>query len=110
MWISFPVAGSYTARCRLALLIGNSFAEGWLDPALQKSGLSGGRTAEVIHTRPRSSSIGLCTLFLLVQMTESPQYGDGWGIWGPAAGRVLGSRTVNGTRLAVCRAGSSTGR
>ena len=48
-----------------------------LDPALQKSGFSGGRTAEVSHSRFFSSSIGLCTLFLLVQMTSSPQYGDG---------------------------------
>ena len=89
---------------------GNSRADGWLDPALQKAGLSGGRTVEVIHTRPRSSNMGLCTLFLLVQMTSSPQYGDGCGSDAPAAGGVLGSRTVNGTRLASWRTGSSTGR
>src|SRR2546425_741877 len=52
MCVSFFVVGSYTARCRPALAIGNSLAEGWLDPSLHTSGLSGGRTAEVIQTRP----------------------------------------------------------
>ncbi len=52
MWVSFRVAGSYIARCRLDRAIGKSFAEGWFDPSLQTAGLSGGRTAEVIHTRP----------------------------------------------------------
>src|SRR5881409_3562484 len=103
MWVSCLVFGSYTARWRLASAIGNSFADGWLDPSLQKSGLLGGRTAEVIQSRPLSSNIGLCTLFLLVQMTSSPQYGDGRGSKAPTAGGVLGSRTVSGTRLAVCR-------
>jgi hypothetical protein len=88
---------------------GNSFADGWLDPSLQKSGLADGRTAEVIQTRPFSSNIGLCTLFLLVQMTSSPQYGEGFSIAGLVGG-VLGSRTVNGTLLSVWRTGSSTGR
>jgi hypothetical protein len=85
-------------------------AEGWLDPALQKSGLSGGRTVAVSQTRPLASSMGLWTLLLLVQMTSSPQYGDGCGIVGAAEGGVFGSRTVKGTRLAVWRTGSSTGR
>src|SRR3989442_15808537 len=98
MWVSCLVFGSYTARWRLASTIGNSFADGWLDPSLQKSGLLGGRTAEVIQSRPLSSNIGLCTLFLLVQMTSSPQYGEGCGIAGPVGG-VFGSRTVNFTWL-----------
>src|SRR5205814_4243380 len=55
MCVSFPVFGSYMARCRPARFIGNSCADGWLDPALQKAGLSGGRTVAVSHTRPRSS-------------------------------------------------------
>jgi hypothetical protein len=109
MCVSSLVFGSYTWRWRLALLTGNSFADGWLDPSLQKSGLADGRTAEVIQTRPFSSNIGLCTLFLLVQMTSSPQYGEGCGIAGLVGG-VLGSRTVNGTLLSVWRTGSSTGR
>src|SRR5215212_4838792 len=41
-FISF-VFGSYTARWRPELLSGKSRADGWLDPALQKAGLSGGR-------------------------------------------------------------------
>src|SRR5712692_2150453 len=110
MWVSCLVFGSYTARWRLASAIGNSFADGWLDPSLQKSGLLGGRTAEVIQSRPLSSNIGLCTLFLLVQMTSSPQYGEGWIIIGSAAGFVFGSRTVSFTWLAVWRTGSRTGR
>ena len=77
MCVSFFVFGSYIARWRPARSIGNSFADGWLEPALQKSGLSGGRTAEVIQTRPCSSNIGLWTLFLLVQIGSSPQYGEG---------------------------------
>ena len=90
-------------------MIGNSFADGWLEPSLQKSGFSDGRTAEVIQTRPCSSSIGLCTLFLLVQMTSLPQYGEGCSIAGGVGG-VFGSRTVNGIWLDVLRTGSSTGR
>ena len=76
---------------------------------MQKSGFAGGRTADVIQTRPCSSSIGLCTLFLLVQIASSPQYGDGCGIVGVVGG-VFGSRTVSGTWLIVCVTGSSTGR
>src|SRR5687768_9896878 len=68
-FISF-VFGSYTATWRFELLSGKSLAEGWLDPALQKAGLSGGRTLEVIHTRPFSSNIGLCTFARLVQIAS----------------------------------------
>src|SRR5216117_2469512 len=102
-------AGSYMARCRLELFNGKSVADGWVDPSRQKAGFSGGRTADVIHTRPFSSNIGLWTLFLLVQIASSPQYGDGAGIFGDVGG-VLGSRTVNFTWLIVLRTGSRTGR
>ena len=96
------------ARARAS---GNSFADGCAEPALQTSGLSGGRTVDVIHTRPRSSSIGLCTLFLLVQIGSSPQYGDALRSSAAAfATGVFGSRTVSGTLLDSLRAGSSTGR
>jgi hypothetical protein len=55
-------------------LSGKSLADGWLDPALQKSGLLfGGRTRAVIQTRPVSSSIGLCTVARLVQIGSVPQ-------------------------------------
>jgi hypothetical protein len=39
--------------------------------------------------------MGLCTLFLLFQMTSSPQYGDGCGIAADDAACVFGSRTVS---------------
>src|SRR5258706_12377926 len=41
--VNLPLAGSYMDRCRLELSSGNAFADGWLEPFLQKSGLSGGR-------------------------------------------------------------------
>src|SRR3712207_8230315 len=108
-FISF-VFGSYTATWRFELLSGKSFAEGWLDPCLQKAGLSGGRTLEVIQTRPLSSSIGLCTFARLFQMASVPQYGEGTATCACAASGVFGSRTVTGTRVAVWVFGSSTGR
>src|SRR5262245_43388995 len=108
MCVSFLVCGSYICRCRLALLRGNAFADGCVDPALQNAGMSNGGTAEVSHRRLLSSSIGLCTLFLLVQMASSPQYGDGCGIFGLVGG-VFGSRTVSGIRVTVFFTGSSTG-
>ena len=37
---------------------GTAFADGWLDPALQKSGFSGGRTVAVTQTRPCCPSSG----------------------------------------------------
>src|SRR4051794_31266916 len=74
MSLSSPVFGSYIASWRPALASGNSLADGWFDSALHTSGLSGGRIVDVIHTRPRASIIGLCTLFLLVQIGSSPQY------------------------------------
>src|SRR4030095_1505476 len=43
MCVSFFVFGSYIASCRPERATGNNFADGWLDPALQKSGLSDGR-------------------------------------------------------------------
>src|SRR5215208_8206275 len=73
MCVSFFVAGSYMARWRPEFGSGNTFADGCDDPGLQKSGLAGPRTADVIQTRPRSSSMGLCTLLRLVQIAVSPQ-------------------------------------
>src|SRR6187431_1700303 len=108
MCVSFLVCGSYICRCRLALSSGYTLAEGCVDPSLQNAGLSNGVTAEVSHNRFCSSSIGLCTLFLLVQITSSPQYGEAAGIFGLVAG-VFGSRTLSGMRLTVCLMGSSTG-
>src|SRR5688500_11726088 len=103
------VFGSYTAKWRFEALSGKRLADGWLDPALQKAGLSGGRTLEVIQTRPFSSNIGLCTFARLVQIASVPQYGEGTGTVAIDAGGVLGSRSVTGTRDAVWVFGSSTG-
>ena len=104
-----PLFGSYIARWRPAVCSGYSFADGLLEPSLQKSGFDAGRTAEVIHTRPFSSNIGLWTLLRLVQIGSSPQYGDGCGIVVGVRG-VFGSRTVSFTCEIALRAGSSTGR
>src|ERR1051325_10124641 len=105
MCVSCLVFGSYMASWRPETFNGNSLADGCVDPCLQKSGFSPGRTVEVIQTRPCSSIIGLCTLFLLVQMTSLFQYGEGAGISGDV-GFVFGSRTVNGTLLTLFRIGS----
>src|SRR5687768_1057253 len=100
-FISF-VFGSYMAMCRPAALSGNTFADGWLDPALQKAGCAfGARTLEVIHTRPSSSNIGLCTFALLVQIGSVPQKGDAPKSCCGATGPALESRSVTGTRDTV---------
>src|SRR5215211_7433492 len=91
-FISF-VFGSYTARWRADPLSGKRRADGWLDPALQKSGLFGPRTLEVIQTRPVSSNIGLYTFALLVQIGSVPQYGEGPATCAGAAGGAFGSRS-----------------
>ena len=98
--VNFSVFGSYMARWRLARSSGNSFADGWSEPFLQKAGLSGGRTREVNQTRPFSSNIGLCMLVWLSQMVSSPQYGDG-AIGFCFDDGVFGSRTGIFTWLAL---------
>src|SRR5262245_21937745 len=108
MCVIFFVAGSYIASWRPLRWSGNALADGCVEPSLHHAGFSGPRTADVSHNRFFSSSIGLWTLFLLVQITSSPQYGDGCGIFGLVGG-VFGSRTLSGTRLTVCFTGSSTG-
>src|SRR5207247_3153942 len=45
--VILPDRGSYIDSCRLEASIGVSFAAGWSDPFLQKSGFAGGRTREV---------------------------------------------------------------
>src|SRR5437764_13773859 len=77
MSVTSLVFGSYMARCRSLVARGKSFADALLDPSLQKSGLSLGRTLDVNHARPSSSNIGLCTLAPLLQIASSPQYGEG---------------------------------
>src|ERR687889_2727352 len=105
-FISF-VLGSYTARWRPELLSGKSRADGWLDPALQKAGLSGGRTLEVIQTRPFSSNIGLCTFARLFQIGSVPQYGEATATCCGDAGGAPESRSVTGAPGAGWGFGSS---
>src|SRR5712675_1849477 len=100
MSVILPVAGSYLARCRVDCSIGVSFAEGWSEPFLQKSGLANWPTREVNQTCPFSSIIGLCMLAWLSQITSSPQYGDGAMALFLDVG-VLGSRTGIFTVVAV---------
>ena len=77
-YVYLPVVGSYIAIWRPDWFSGNSFADGWLEPALQNAGcVSGARTTAVYQTRPFSSSIGLCALALLSQIASVPQYADG---------------------------------
>src|SRR6185437_8893863 len=57
------VFGSYMPSWRPDVLVGVSFAEGRSDPSLHHAGLSDPRMVVVIHTRPFSSNIALCTLF-----------------------------------------------
>src|SRR5688572_32342228 len=99
-FISF-VFGSYIARCRPESLSGKRRADGCVDAALQKSGLFGPRTLEVIQTRPFSSNIGLWTFALLFQIGSVPQYGDGPATCCGDEGGMFGSRSVTGTRVTV---------
>src|SRR5262245_65471398 len=103
-----PLFGSYIASCRPEVASGYSFADGRLEPSLQKSGFDAGRTVDVIHTRPFSSNIGLWTLLRLVQIGSSPQYGDGCGLVAGVRG-VSGSRTVSFAVLSSLRSGSMSG-
>src|SRR2546426_6266034 len=49
MSVTFPLFGSYMERCRFAVSVGVSFADGCSEPFLQKSGFAGGRTPEANH-------------------------------------------------------------
>src|SRR2546422_3759844 len=107
--VIFPVFGSYMERWRLDWSTGNSLADGWSDPLLQKSGFAGAPTREVNQTRPFSSNIGLCMLVWLSQIGSSPQYGD--GVIGFCFDEgVFGSRTGIFTWVALWLTGSSTGK
>src|ERR1700686_3467070 len=55
--VNFWVAGSSMTTWRFEVAIGNALAEGWSDPALQKSGLAAGRTLAANQTRAFSSNI-----------------------------------------------------
>src|SRR4051812_15083221 len=108
MYDSFFVFGSYIAAWRTASFIGNSFADGRLEPARQYAGVAGGRIRAVIHRRPWPSNIALCTSLRLVQMFSSPQYGDGFR-FGPDAIGVFGSCGGTSSADSFDVVGSSTG-
>src|SRR6185436_4248991 len=55
----FIVLGSRMVSWRTFFSIGNSLADGWLEPCLQKSGLLGPRIAAASQTRPFLSNIAL---------------------------------------------------
>src|SRR5438445_72654 len=57
--VNFLAFGSYMGSWRVARWSGNTLADGWVDPFLQKSWFSGGRILAVTQTRAFSSSIGL---------------------------------------------------
>src|SRR6185503_6139562 len=57
--IHFCVFGSYTDAWRGEFSSGNTFADGWSEPFLQKSGFAAGRWRAANHTRPSLSIIAL---------------------------------------------------
>ena len=71
--VILPVFGSYIERCRVDCSIGVSFADGWSEPFLQKSGLANCPTRDVNQTWPFSSIIGLCIEVWLLQIASLPQ-------------------------------------
>src|SRR5262245_22482911 len=100
MSVHLPEAGSYIERCRPDSASGYTFAEGWLEPCLQKSGLAGWRTRAANHGRPFSSIIGLWLVVCASQIGFGPQYGDGC-IGLDFDDGVFGSRTGCFTSLTV---------
>src|SRR5258706_12692662 len=77
MRVNLPLAGSYMETWRPEFSSGNAFAEGCVDPALQKSGLRCGRMRAVNQMWPFSSIIGLCMMVWLSQIGLSPQTAEG---------------------------------
>src|SRR5215510_9200547 len=111
MNVYFSVFGSYIESCRPERGSGNSFADALPDSALQYAGaLSGARTTAVYHTRPCSSSIGLCAFALLSQIASLPQYADGCVGGVLCVVGVFASRTVAWNELAVLVFGSRIGK
>src|SRR5436190_11040924 len=54
------VLGSYIVIWRPEFAIGNTFADGWSEPALQKAGFAAGRILAANQTRAFSSKYRLC--------------------------------------------------
>src|SRR6188474_2593116 len=101
MSVHLPDAGSYMDRWRPDSSIGTTFAEGWFEPFLQKSGLPGWRTRAANQGRPFSSIIGLWLLVCESQIGFGPQCAE--GCIGPAFDDgVFGSRTGCFTSDTIC--------
>src|SRR5512145_1554594 len=71
------VLGSSIATCRPDRSSGNTLADGWSEPFLQKVGFSMPRTVAAIHTLPFLSNMALWLLALVSQIFSSPQYAEG---------------------------------
>src|SRR6516165_10278522 len=98
MKVYFIVLGSSIASWRLLSFSGNSFAEGWSEPPLQKAGLSRPRTDAVSQTRPFRSIIILWLLARVFQICRSPQYADGISGFSVAACPVPSDSGIWGSR------------
>ena len=73
MWWYFIVLGSSIDTWRPEWSSGNTLAEGWSEPFLQKAGFSVPRTAAANHTRPFPSIMPLWLLVRWLQIFSSPQ-------------------------------------
>ena len=69
----FIVFGSSIAAWRADCSSGNTFADGWSEPFLQKAGLSSPRTFAASQTRPFLSNIALWLFARVSQIFSSPQ-------------------------------------
>ena len=67
--VHFFVSGSYMDSWRMLTSSGSFFAKILFEPSLQYAGSAFARIAEVTHTRPFSSIIGLWGLLVAVQST-----------------------------------------
>src|SRR5215831_7145014 len=76
MKLYFIVFGSSIDTWRPERSSGNTLADGWSEPFLQKAGLSMPRTAAANHTRPFLSNMPLWLLAFWLQIFSSPQYAD----------------------------------
>src|SRR5436190_13090131 len=103
------VFGSYIVIWRPEALIGNTFADGWLEPARQNAGVAFGRILEANQIRAFSSKYRLCGLVWASQIFSSPKYGEAANIGAALSDGVFGSRTGSFTSNATFFTGSSTG-
>src|SRR6266850_6786824 len=103
------VFGSYIVIWRPELLIGNTFADGWSEPARQNAGVAFGRILAANQMRDLSSKYRLCGLVWASQIFSSPKYGEAANIGTSCSDGVFGSRTGSFTSYAMFFTGSNTG-